>query len=144
MTYVDHHLANADIYPLRGLFLRIHSGIKRSRYLAGQTGLSFISFLANHAEQRGPTPSGSILVYSGIAVACSALYDALSSDVTGSAHPTTRQPLCQRGCLRRVVTDIQFKAVDEIRLHRHIIARRINPAHANGRAARHVLRATGP
>jgi hypothetical protein len=142
MTYVDHHIANADTEQLRGLFSRIHSGIRRSRYLAGQTALSFISYLANHAEQRGPTPSGSILVYSGIAVACSALYDALSSDVTGSAHPA-RQPLCQRGCLRRVVADIQFKAVDEIRLHRHIIARPINPAHANGRA-RHVVRATGP
>lgn len=132
MTYVDHHLGNADIAQLRGYFPRVRSGVAGFENLVMRTFVTLSSFLAYLASERGPTPSASALVYSGIAAAGAVLYQAWNADSADLGHPS-HGLLCERGCLRRMTNEFHLKATEEIRLHQDIFGRRFKYRYVAGR-----------
>jgi hypothetical protein len=123
MTDVDDFRGNGGTAQVLDYFPRIRSRAAWSRDFIVAVPRALSSFLAYLAIERGPTSSASALVYGAIAAGGAVLYEAWTIDAADTA-PTSREPFCERGCLRRAANDLRLKTADEIRLHQDMFARR--------------------
>jgi hypothetical protein len=120
MTYVDRRLGNNDVW-FQAHFPRVRSWTAQAQDWGMSSFSALSSFLAYLATERGPTSSASMLIYGGLAAAGAALYDSWSGDLADPERPGGR--FCERGCLRRLTSDLQIKAADEVRLHQEMFGR---------------------
>jgi hypothetical protein len=126
MAFVDHSIGNNENVRFRAIFPRVRFWIMRALRWPEQASSALISFLAYLAAERGATSSASVLVMGGLAAAGAVLHQAWSPEIDDSG---TRPLFCERGCLRRLMNDLQLKAADELRLHQDIFGRRFNYRH---------------
>jgi hypothetical protein len=122
MTYVDNRLENNKIAPFRTCFPRIRLLRAQVEDGAVRSFLTFNFFFAYLAGERGPTSSASLLAYNGIAAAGAVLYEAWYGDHADFDRPCTGL-VYDRGCLRKLASDLHLKAADEIDVHRKIFVR---------------------
>lgn len=119
MTYVDRPLGNNDLFRFRAYFPRVRSRIAQCEFWTAWSLLAIVSVIAYLARERGPTSSASLLAYEVLAAAGAVLYEAW--------HEEIDQPhqglVCERGCLRRLTSDLHLKAADEMRVHQEIFGR---------------------
>jgi hypothetical protein len=127
MAFVDHSIGNNEIVRFRASFPRVRFWIVRASRWPEQASSALISFLGYLAAERGATSSASVLVTGGLAAAGAALHQAWSTEIDDSN--ISRPLLCEPGCLRRLMADLQLKAADELRVHQDILGRRLNYRH---------------
>jgi len=127
MAFVDHSVGNNENVRFRAIFPRVRFWITRASRWPEQASSALISFLGYLSTERGATSSASVLVMGGLAAAGAVLHQAWSLEIDDSN--TSRPLLCERGCLRRLINDLQIKAADELRLHQDILGRRLNYRH---------------
>lgn len=121
MTYVDHHIANTRVVPNRPYLENIHSYATALPKLLRGAHSACSSLFAYLAHAHGPTLSASALLYGGVAAAGTVLYESWHDKPANEAPASGL--FCERGCLRRLTSDLHLKASDELRLHQQVLGR---------------------
>ena len=115
MTYIDQSLGDNETLRYRARFPAI-------RYWAAYLALGLFLLVAYVALQRGATYSAMALALAGLAAIGAILFQVWTTEIA----VTDQRLIHKRGFLRRMTSDLQLRAIEEVCIHQDILGRIFN------------------
>ena len=115
MAYVERSLGESEVVHYRARFPTV-------RYWIAWGLLALVLMLAYATWQRGATASASVLALTAFVAFGAVMHRVWTSEIA----ITSQRLIYKQGFLRRVTSELQLKAIEEVRLHEDNLGRLLN------------------